>query len=160
MSQKHELADAAESARTRAPVTDRVNAEPSVLNGMTVTEAKVIASVSLALFLVFGGLVLAFTRVWQVMLLLGLFGPVATLWFGSIYLQGIKRGRPDGYYSQAIHLWLAQRSLGKPKFIRHHGHWELGRTLDFSLVSSLTPDADADADAALAPPPSRKSKTP
>ncbi len=121
-------------------------AEPAILNGMNLTEAKVIAGVSLVVFLVIGGLAFAVTRVWQVILLLALFGPAATLWFGSIYLQGVKRGRPDGYYSQAIHLWLAERGLAKPKFIRHHGHWDLGRTFDFSLVSSLHPAKDEAAD--------------
>ncbi len=145
MDPQHGLADASESARARAPVTDRVNVEPSILNGMTFTEAKVIAGLSLALFFAIGGLIFAVTRVWQALLLLAVFGPATVLWFSSTYLQRIKRGRPDGYYSQAIHLWLSEHSLAKPQFIRHHGHWDLGRTLDFSLVSPFRPSAD-DAD--------------
>lgn len=147
----HGLANASEAARARAPVTDRVNVEPSILNGMTATEAKVIASVSLAVFALIGGLVLVLTRVWQVMLLLSIFGPVAALWFGSAYLQKVKRGRPDGYYSQAFHLWLVEHSLIRSKFIRHHGYWDLGRTLDFSLASSLEPAPEAAPAPAAAP---------
>lgn len=139
MSDKHGLANAAESARARAPVTDRVNFEPSILNGMSLTEAKVIALASLAAFVLIGGLIFATTRVWQVMLLLAIFGPIATLWFASQYLQRIKRGRPDSYYTQAIHLWLVERGLAAPKFIRHHGFWEVGRSLDFFLASPLDP---------------------
>ncbi len=142
MSEKHDNAHATEAARVRAPVTDRVNAEPSILNGMTFSEAQVIAGVSLAVFLVVGGLIFAATRVWQAVLLLALFGPVAVLWYSSQYLQTIKRGRPDGYYTQAIHLWMSERSLVKPKFIRHHGYWDLGRTLDLSLVSPLEPSTE------------------
>ncbi|MCR6480986.1 TIGR03750 family conjugal transfer protein [Variovorax sp. ZS18.2.2] len=131
-----------DAARARAPVTDRVNAEPSILNGMTLTEAQVIAVASLAVFVVIGGLVFAVTGLWQVLMLLSIFGPGVTLWYASTFLQRVKRGRPDAYYTQSIHLWLAERSLVRPKFIRHDGWWEIGRSLDFSLASALEPNAD------------------
>ena len=128
-----------EAARQRAPVTDRVNVEPAILNGMTVTEAQAIGAVSLTVFLLVGGIVFTATRLWQLWLILGLAGPVLTLWFGSQYLARVKRGRPDAYYTQAIHLWLADRKLVKPKFLTYHGWWSLGRSLDLSLASPLDP---------------------
>ncbi len=134
-----------------APVTDRVNVEPSILNGMTVTEAKVIALVSFGVFLVIGGIIFATTGLWHALFLLAIFGPMAVLWSASLYLQTIKRGRPDAYYSQAIHLWLVERSLAKSNFIRHHGFWELGRSLDISLASPLEPPVEVPARAARAP---------
>lgn len=132
----------AEAALKRAPITDRVNVEPAILNGMTVTEAQVIGAVSLVVFLLVGGLVFAATRLWQVWMILALAGPTLTLWFGSQYLQRLKRGRPDAYYSQAIHLWLAEHALARPKFITHQGWWSLGRTLDLSLASPLDPERE------------------
>lgn len=129
----------AEAARQRAPITDRVNVEPPILNGMTVSEAQVIGAASLVVFLLVGGLLFAVTLRWQSLLLLGIFGPVATLWFASLYLARIKRGRPDAYYRQRIHFWLAARGLAKPKYITHDGWWSLGRTLDLSLASPLEP---------------------
>lgn len=126
-----------EAARKRAPVTDRVNVEPAILNGMTFTEAKMIALASLLVFMLIGALIFTVTRFWQVLLVLAIFGPGLTLWFGSKYLQTVKRNRPDGYYTQAIHLWLVERALSKARFIQHRGHWDLGRTLDFSLASAL-----------------------
>jgi conjugative transfer region protein (TIGR03750 family) len=133
----------AEGVRPRAaPVTDRVNVEPSILNGMTFTEAKVIALASFGASLVIGGIIFAATGLWHAPFLLCVFGPMGTLWFASLYLQTIKRGRPDAYYTQAIHLWLVERSLAKPKFIRHDGYWDLGRSLDFSLASPLVPPPD------------------
>lgn len=123
----------------RAPVTDRVNVEPAILHGMTVTEAKVIGAVSLAIFLLAGGIVSAATGRWQAVMLMAVFGPALTLWFASQYLARIKRGRPDAYYTQAIHLWLVGRGLATPRFITHHGWWSLGRTLDLSLASPLDP---------------------
>ena len=56
---------------------------------------------------------------------------------------GPKRGRPDAYYTQAIHLWLAQRSLAKPRFITYHGWWSLGRSFDLSLASPLEPPQES-----------------
>ena len=133
----------AEAARQRAPITDRVNVEPAILNGMTLTEAKVIGSVSFVVFMLIGALLFSVTRYWQFMLVLGTFGPAFVLWFASQYLARIKRGRPDGYYTQAIHLWLAQRSLVKPRFITYQGWWSLGRSLDLSLASPLEPPQES-----------------
>lgn len=127
----------AAQASRRAPVTDRVNVEPAILLGMTSTEAKVIGAVTLPLFLLIAVLIWAVTGVWQAILVLGLFGPLATLWIAAGRLAGIKRGRPDGYYTQAIHLWMANRGLVKHKFIRHHGQWGLGRAFAPDLSSPL-----------------------
>lgn len=127
------------AAHARAPVTDRVNIEPPILNGMNKGEAAVIAPTALVVFLLIGGFVFALTDIWQVMLILPLFGTMATLWYGSRYLARIKRDRPDGFYNQAIHLWRVEHGLARPKFIRHAGWWALGRTLDFSLASRLDP---------------------
>ena len=85
---------------------------------------------------------------WQFMLVLGTFGPAFVLWFASQYLARIKRGRPDGYYTQAIHLWLAHRGLATPKFLIYHGWWGLGRSLDLSLASAFEPPPEK-----FSPPP-------
>ena len=138
----------AEAARQRAPITDRVNVEPAILNGMTLTEAKVIGSVSFVVFMLIGALLFSVTHYWQFMLVLGTFGPAFVLWFASQYLARIKRGRPDGYYTQAIHLWLAHRGLATPKFLIYHGWWGLGRSLDLSLASAFEPPPEK-----FSPPP-------
>lgn len=143
MNAKADSAQVAQAARLRAPITDRVNAEPAILHGMTATEAKAIALISMLVFLLAGGIVFAATRLWQTLLLLAIFGPAATLWFGSQYLARIKRGRPDGYYSQAIHLWMAARGLVRPRFIAHDGVWSLGRPLDLALSAPLDPPPEA-----------------
>ena len=132
----------AEAARQRAPITDRVNIEPGILNGMTVTEAQWIAGIAMVVFLLIGGLLYLVTGLWQFVLLLTVFGTALTLWFGSQVLARVKRGRPDAYYTQAIHLWLAHRGLTRPKFITYHGWWSLGRTLDFSLDSPFDPPVE------------------
>lgn len=135
--------DSAQAARLHAPITDRINAEPAILHGMSATEAKAIALISMFMFLLAGSIVFAATRLWQALLLLAIFGPAATLWFGSQYLARIKRGRPDGYYSQAIHIWMAARGLVRPRFITHDGAWSLGRHLDLALSAPFDPPPDA-----------------
>lgn len=119
--------------RFRAPVTDRVNVEPAIIRGMTVTEAKVISLVTVPVFLLIGGVLLLLTGFWQFILVLGVAGPLVSLWYASGRLQQIKRNRPDGYYTQAIHLWLAKRGLTKNQFLSYHGQWDLGRSLDLNL---------------------------
>ena len=126
-------------APARVPLTHRVNVEPSILRGMTVTEAKVLAAISIPLCLLLGSVLLVLTGFWQLLMLLAIFGPLAVLWFGSARLQELKRGRPDGYYTQALHLWLARKSLTKHQFLTHHGQWGLGRSLPFSLSHPLDP---------------------
>ena len=145
----------ADPARFRAPVTDRVNVEPAIIRGMTVTEAKVIALITVPLFLLLGGVLLLLTAFWQFILVLGVAGPLVSLWYASGYLQKLKRGRPDGYYTQAIHLWLAKRGLVANKFLSHDGQWDLGRSLDLSLAHPYELKEKA-----AKPQPSSKSKTP
>ena len=118
------------AALSGAPVTDRVNVEPPILNGMTASEAKVIGGAAFAFFLVLGGILGWAVGVWQVLLMCAVPGPMATVWMASTRLARIKRNRPDGYYRQAINQWLAARGLRQAVFISHAGYWELGRRLE------------------------------
>lgn len=118
-----------------APLTDRVNVEPPILNGMTTTEASYIAAVSFTVFIALGGLLVAITGLWQCLLVVGLFCPLAVLWWASKYLARIKRNRPDAYYAQAMHFWASGKGLSKSKFILHNGYWSLGKTMDGNFSS-------------------------
>ncbi|MBR5950729.1 MAG: TIGR03750 family conjugal transfer protein [Actinomycetaceae bacterium] len=129
--------------RLHAPLTDRVNAEPAILHGMSVTEAKVIFLVSFAVFSVIAVVVMVFTHIWQLLLGIGLFGPLLTLWYGSQYLEVIKRGYPDAYYTQAIRRWFAERGLAEAHFMLYSGQWSLGRPLvGLDLSTPLMPVPD------------------
>lgn len=132
-----------DDVRARAPLTDRVNVEPAILHGMTVTEAKWIAVAAFLVFVLLGGLIFGTTGFWQVPLLMTLIGPILILWFGSKYLARLKRGRPDGYYNQALNRWLAGHGLANSQFITHSGWWSLGRDAEISLVSPLEPPVES-----------------
>lgn len=109
-----------------APLTDRVNSEPPVVNGMSASEANYIGLISLAASLVMGVLIYAFTSYWIASFLICLLVPFMSLWYGSLYLQTVKRNRPEGYYLHAIHLALVARNILKSRFINHNGYFELG----------------------------------
>jgi conjugative transfer region protein (TIGR03750 family) len=120
----------------RAPVTDRVNAEPAIINGMTVSEGRWIAVLCLTVYAVLGGLIWLLTGWWQTMPVITLFGAGATIWYVSLYLAKVKRKRPEGYYRLALHLWLAKHGLAQSQCMTHRGYWSLGRTIP-GLVSPL-----------------------
>lgn len=131
------------TAPARAPLTDRVNVEPPILHGMTVTEAKWGALASFLLFIVLSATIFSVTGLWQAPLLMLLAGPILVLWFGSQHLARIKRGRPDGFYGQALNLWLSRRGLAMPHFLIHDGWFSLGREAGFSLTSRLHPPVES-----------------
>lgn len=120
---------------TAAPLTDRVNTEPPIINGMSATEGGYVAAVSFAFFLVLGLLLYLFTGYWHFIFASSVIGPVAVLWQASLYLQTVKRNKPEGWYVQAARLWLEDHGPGRKRYLRHHGYFELGRRIDFDIAS-------------------------
>lgn len=52
---------------------------------------------------------------------------VGTVVVAATVMQRLKRGRPDGYYRQAVTLKLARLGLIRSPFVIRDGHWSLGR---------------------------------
>lgn len=138
------------AGRAQVPLTDRVNVEPAILNGMTTTEAAWIGLSSMVGYGLVMGLLVAITGLWQ-LLLAALVGTIVTLWYASLRLQTMKRDRPDGYYGHAIHLWMVRHGMQRARFLRHDGYWSLGRTLGLSFSSPLRPKPDAQPRPATSP---------
>ncbi len=138
-------------SEARVPLTDRVNSEPAILHGMTATEAAWIGGLSFLAYFVLIGFAIMATGLWQLMLL-PLIATIATLWYGSMILQKVKRDRPDGYYTHVLQLRLSQYGLSKANFLRHDGFWSLGRTHEISLSSPLSPPPETPAAAAKPAP--------
>lgn len=116
-----------ESGFNPAPVTDRVNIEPPILNGMAAGEAQYIGLVSAGLGGLLALVLQALTGGGILLLLLVIIVPLLCLWYGSLYLQKVKRGRPDGFYIQMMHLHLASKGIVRPYFVLHKGYWDIGR---------------------------------
>lgn len=110
-----------------APVTDRVNVEPPILNGMAASEAMYIGLASGAMSLLLAGLLQVMTGWGIVLLLLVIVLPLLTLWYSSLYLMRLKRNRPAGFYVQMIHFYLVKKFNVSSKLIAHKGFWDIGR---------------------------------
>jgi conjugative transfer region protein (TIGR03750 family) len=113
----------------RAPMTDRVNVEPPIMNGMTASEAKIVGSLALVANLIVGGIAAFAIGIWQVLLGFVVVGTLAVVWRTSIWLASTKRGKPDGFHIQRMRLWAARKGFGSAQFISHDSAWELGRPM-------------------------------
>jgi conjugative transfer region protein (TIGR03750 family) len=128
----------AESTERVAPLTDRVNCEPPIMRGLSASETLVAFAVFFPAWMLLG-LVLAFLfRTWQVFLLLGVIGPLVSVWVSAGFLASYKRNRPDHYYLHAFKWWRHRLGLGIAPFIHHHGPWEIGRSLPPMIPKPLT----------------------
>jgi len=126
--------------RRGAPLTDRVNAEPAIINGMSSTEATYIGCASLAISGALGGVLFLLTGYWHFIFLLGIALPLVIIWYSSIYLQSIKRSKPERWYFQALRIYLARKGIVKSRYITHDGYMELGRRINFDPFSQKSKD--------------------
>lgn len=127
----------------RTPLTDRVNTEPAIINGMSASEANYIGAVSLALSLLAGGVLFAVTGFWPLLIIVCMCGPLCALWYGSLYLQKVKRDRPDGFYVQSAHIWLSYSGIIKCRFNRHDRFYEIGVTAKIPFNPPMETTADS-----------------
>lgn len=114
------------AAPASAPLTDRVNSEPPIINGMAASEAGYIGTVSFAASLFIGCVVAYISGFWVAAPVICIIVPFTVLWYSSLYLQEIKRNRPEGYYLHWLHFFLLSYNLAKPKFLVHDGRMQLG----------------------------------
>lgn len=126
--------------RRGAPLTDRVNAEPAIINGMSATEATYIGCASLAISVVLGGGLYLLTGYWHFIILLGITLPMVIIWYSSFYLQSIKRSKPERWYFQAFRIYLARKGIVKSRYITHDGYMELGRRINSDPFSQKSKD--------------------
>jgi conjugative transfer region protein (TIGR03750 family) len=112
-----------------APLTDRVNCEPPVLRGLSVSEVVVASALFFPLWFCLGFIAARLFHHWQILVILGIFGPLASVWASAGFLAGLKRNRPDHYYWQAWLWWLHRCGVWRVPFVSHHGAWDLGRSL-------------------------------
>ncbi len=110
-----------------APVTDRINVEPQIINGLSHSEVEVAAGVFLAIFSAIGLALWLVTGIWPLFVLIAIVGTLTSVWTLSKHIAELKRNRPDGYYIQFIRHALARRGLRRASWVTHDGYWSLGR---------------------------------
>lgn len=113
-----------------APLTDRVNSEPPIFNGMSETEAMYLGSAGFVVSACLGLFISFMMGKFVPMAIICVIGPLLVLWRGSLYLQKIKRGKPEGCYVQAARIWLGNHGLMKKRYMAHDGFFEIGRRLE------------------------------
>jgi conjugative transfer region protein (TIGR03750 family) len=114
-----------------APLPDRINAEPIILNGMSHSEIMASGACFFTFFLLTGLLFSYFTGYYIIILMIWpLFGTVVSIWYASIYLQKKKLGKPDGYHIQYFKYRLAKIGFLKSESTGRDDFWSLGRTWD------------------------------
>jgi conjugative transfer region protein (TIGR03750 family) len=109
-------------------LADRLNAEPVIFRGCSSSELGMIVVVSALIWLplslllawLFGAITMGFGIAGG--------GVVATVVVCATVFQRIKRGRPDGYYQQRIHIQLHDLGVRRSPWVRRSGAWDIGRT--------------------------------
>ena len=119
----------APSGHSVAPIPDRVNAEPAIIKGLSLTESKWAIGLAVLLWLPVGGLVGLAVQQLPVALLIIATGPIATVWLAAGQMAKLKRNRPDHYYLHLLLHWAASARLIRSEFVTHSGAWDMGRTL-------------------------------
>ncbi|HEX7635851.1 MAG TPA: TIGR03750 family conjugal transfer protein [Noviherbaspirillum sp.] len=122
--------------RNDAPLTDRVNAEPAILRGLSSTEALIAIGASFA-FWIPVSLVIGFAvQHLQVSVIFMGAGPICSVWLLSGWFQKVKRDQPDYVYLHKIKKWGAAKGLLVSRFLSHSGYFDIGRTVRKSINRS------------------------
>jgi len=109
-------------------LADRLNQEPVIFRGSTNSELGVILLCAVSFWVPMGLIIGAFMGAIVMGLGLSTLGVLLTIFFGSTFFQGIKRGRPDNYYQHLMMIKLNRLGLRKSTLILKSGAWGLGRS--------------------------------
>jgi conjugative transfer region protein (TIGR03750 family) len=112
----------------RIVLANRLNAEPCIFRGCSSTELGLIVIAAILFWLPVNTLIAWFLGKPAMGLGLAGIAIVATVVIAASVMQGLKRGRPDGYFRQAVALKLDRLGLKRSSFICRDGDWSLGRT--------------------------------
>lgn len=114
--------------KTDILVTERLNAEPAIFKGCSLSELTVMTVGAVVIWLpvclIAAGLLGSVTMGFGVGGIMVVLSVIVT----SSIFRRVKANRPHGYYQLAFHLWLARRHLIKSPFVMRSGVWDLGRT--------------------------------
>lgn len=109
-------------------LADRLDAPPTIFLGLTTGELVTFGFASLVGFCVVLGTVAVVTGMGFFLLGVAPIGAIGSLFVIGKALRSFKRGRPHGYVSQSVELWLNRRGIKKTKFILPDGPLAVGRT--------------------------------
>ncbi len=109
-------------------MAERMNSEPMILRGCTSSELVTLVVIAIAIWIPLSILVAWLLDAIAMAMGIAGIGILITVVVMATLFQRIKRGRPDGYYQQAIAVWLHRKRLRRSKFCLPDGLMSLGRT--------------------------------
>ena len=109
-------------------ITERLNAEPAIFKGCSLSELTVMTVGSVVVWLPICLIVAAFLGSVTMGFGFGGIMVVLSVIVISSMFRRLKANRPHGYYQLALHLWLARHRLIKSPFVTRSGVWDLGRS--------------------------------
>ena len=122
-----------ESQQTNELLPVRLNAEPSIFRGCSLSELMLLVTVG-GIALVPGSVIVCGLFGYLMMGVgIGLLLVIAWVVIGATVLQKLKRGRPLGYYQLRLRLWLEDLHLLRSPFIRQSRVWDVGRRLKWKV---------------------------
>ncbi|HAB4051484.1 TPA_asm: TIGR03750 family conjugal transfer protein [Salmonella enterica subsp. diarizonae] len=107
---------------------ERLNREPAVFRGLTVSELLIALLVGLATGAIAGTIPAILWRNWSLIPSNSVPGGALAILCGGRWLARLKRGRPEGWLYRALELKLACVGIGAQRFILHDGVWAIRRS--------------------------------
>ena len=105
----------------------RLNDEPPVFKGCSISELTMLAVVAGAVWLPIS--LISATILGAITMGFGMagIGVVGTVVLAASQFQKLKSGKPSGHYQQQFRCWLDSRGLVRAPFVRHSSDWDIGR---------------------------------
>ncbi|EAA5901499.1 TIGR03750 family conjugal transfer protein [Salmonella enterica] len=107
---------------------ERLNREPAVFRGLTVSELLIALLAGLAAGAVAGTILAILWRNWSLIPGIALPGATLAILCGGRWLARLKRGRPESWLYRALELRLARFGIGTQRFVLHDGVWAIRRS--------------------------------
>lgn len=111
------------SSETVAFIPERLNKQPAVYRGMTISELFIVATLGVVLGMFVGIITMLFYPNWIMiptcMVIVGFLG----IRFGGFYISRLKRGKPDTWLERFVEF---KRSPSR--FITSENYWSIKRT--------------------------------
>ncbi|HCI4291533.1 TPA: TIGR03750 family conjugal transfer protein [Klebsiella pneumoniae] len=107
---------------------ERLNREPAVFRGLTVSELLIALLVGLATGATAGAIPAVLWRNWSFVPGCALPGGAQAILCGGRWLARLKRGRPESWLYRALELKLTRFGIGAQRFVLHDGVWTIRRS--------------------------------
>ena len=117
----------ADSKHANDLLPNRLNAEPSIFRGCSLSELMLLAASGAIIWIPFWVIMCSLLGIVMMGVGAGVISIIVWVFFGSTYLQKVKRGRPVGYYQLQLRLLSEELGIRKSGVIRQSRIWDIGR---------------------------------